>query len=251
MRKNKEQPRIMINLYPADSEEKESINKYYFLKDIDSLSPITDDDNDFATDVNKEFGVSIDDLRWLIRDIRQGLLKCQEDFNEGMALLDQHFWDIFCGSETELKKVSITSTLGTIDIEKSHPFWEVYFYPQILKIKSLHSKILADQKSDFKFWLIDLPLNKIWKFFDRTSLNDFQKRVAIGMFLVHFKLWKGKPYLKKSEWNDQMEAQDYKHYLSDIVKTRLRGGSSKVAEKFGKDAAERRNVRRNFIKGIE
>ncbi len=220
---NREQPIIMINLYPADSDEREIINKYYFLKDINSLATIIPDDDDFASEMNMKYDVPIDDLRWLIRDIRDGIQKNQYDFNAGMLSRDKHFWDMLCSPGIEFKKISITSNMGVIDIEASHPFWEVYFYPQILKIESLRSKILDSQTKDIKFYQIDIPLNKIWKFFNRTSLGEFQKRVAIGMFLVHFKLYKGKPYLTESEWNDQTEAQDYDHYLSDIVKARLKG----------------------------
>jgi hypothetical protein len=50
-------------------------------------------------------------------------------------------------------------------------------------------------------------------------------RVVIGMFIVHFKLFKGTLMMTEGEFNNRfldLEVQDYKHYLSDRVKSRMK-----------------------------
>jgi hypothetical protein len=140
-----------------------------------------------------------------------------------MLSFDKNLWEMFCGPGIEFRKISITSNKGTIDIDATHPFFEYYFYPQIKRIELLRSKTLSSQNKEIAKWLVDLPLRRIWLFFNRTTLGKFQQRVVTGLLLVHFKLFKNRPIITAEEWKENpTQAISYKHYLSDIVKTRLK-----------------------------
>jgi len=218
------QPVIMAGLYEKDARdkriEKGIIDKYYFLREINSLPEITQEDYIFATMLQTEYvKLPFDDLCWLIRDLRDGIQKYQTDFDAGMLSMDANFWSKLCANGIEFKSISITSNIGTIELSASHPIFEHYFYPQFEKIRSLHRKISESQSKGLKYYLVDLPFNKICRFLNTTQLGEFQIRVITGMFLVYFKLSKTKPLMTVSELADSPKYPgNYKRYLSDTVK---------------------------------
>lgn len=222
------QPVPMAGLYEKDEREKNieagKIDKYYFLREINSLPEITQEDYYFAVLRKRDYDkLPFDDLCWLIRDLRFIIQKYETDFKAGTSSMSQNFWDKLCANGIIFKSISITSDKGTIDLTANHPLFEHYFYPQLKKIKLLHHEILESQSKEWKYYLIDLPFHNIWKFLNTTNLGEFQKRVITGMFLVHFKLNRIKPIMTEPEWEDNPDyADSYKHYLSDRVKTWLK-----------------------------
>ena len=217
-------PVIMAGLYEKDARdkriEKGIIDKYYFLREINSLPEITQEDYIFATMLQTEYvKLPFDNLCWLIRDLRDGIQKYQTDFDAGMLSMDANFWNKLCANGIEFKSISITSNIGTIELSASHPIFEHYFYPQFKKIRLLHREISESQSKVLKYYLVDLPFNKICRFLKTTQLGEFQIRVVTGMFLVYLKLQKTKPVMTEIEWdNEPTYADNYKRYLSETVK---------------------------------
>jgi hypothetical protein len=67
---------------------------------------------------------------------------------------------------------------------------------------------------------------------DETSFSIFQMYSILGLFLAHFKIYKGNPLLPEKEYKkEDYEAQDYKHYLYDRVKNRLKNISNRFEVK--------------------
>ena len=131
--KNKGKPVIMAGMYEKTQREKDIeagiVFKYYFLREINTLPEICPNDSRFAEIVCNEYvKLPIDDLCWLIRDIRYGIQKDQTDFAAGMSSMSLNFWEKLCHNGIEFKSISITSNKGTIELTSDHPIFEHYFY---------------------------------------------------------------------------------------------------------------------------
>lgn len=228
--KGTKQPVIMAGFHDKSEKEKNldagNPDKFYFLSDISSLPEISLDDSHFGETVCNEYNkIPFDDLCWLIRDIRDSVQKYKTDFEAGMSSMDANFWEKLCGKGIEFESISITSNKGTIELPASHIIFKHFFYPRFKKIKLLQRDFLESQSKGQKFYMVDLPFNKIWQFLSTTKLEErpFQKRVVTGMFLVYFNLNKGKPLMTEIEWNrNPTYAKNYKRYLSDTVRDWIR-----------------------------
>ena len=127
--------------------------------------------------------------------------------------------------ELEVQEFVLKTNKGDITINKVHQ-------PQDFRALENGLEILKNiQKKEYDSFVKYLdrvsmqgPMLKTKLFLDETPLGEFQKRVVIGMFIVHFELYRpDKPILTEKEWQkSDKHDQSYKHYLADIVKNRLK-----------------------------
>jgi hypothetical protein len=96
-----------------------------------------------------------------------------------------------------------------------------YFLTQIQKIQSELENKIDDQNHYLPAWSKINALLKTDRYISGTSLGPFQKNVVIGMFLFHFKFYKGEQLLTQIEFktkqdNGELLGYDsYKHYLAE------------------------------------
>jgi len=122
-----------------------------------------------------------------------------------------------------IESITIKSNKGTITLTPKDSFFHNLVTP-------IYRKKLVYQATTFKEGIdseIDFVDRILKDFFislkSKTELNNFQLYVVFGLVLVHFGIYRGKPLKSEEDFkSNPTEAQDYKHYLYDIVKTRLK-----------------------------
>lgn len=196
------------------------MNEEFHNADEDFFPPITQEDYDFTMQVEKEFDVPFDQLLWFIREIRYDIQDDLAEIKDDSEIAYQIMLERLFDSDVKIKEINITTNKGIVKITKSDLFFE-YVCNAIQKMQLKLERLLNSESPIFKSMEKDILFHSIISHFAETSLNEFQQRVVIGMFIVHFKL--GKPVKTEKEWNEkETESQDYPHYLSDIVKSRLK-----------------------------
>jgi hypothetical protein len=125
--------------------------------------------------------------------------------------------------DARIESITIKSNKGIVTLKHDDPYFHSLTTP-IFKIKDDHLLISEKENKELLSSSIEDSLRDIIRFLTKsTSLNKFQIYVVVGMILVHFNLYRGKPLMTKQEFEaTPTEAQDYKHYLYDIVKSRLK-----------------------------
>jgi|SRR5450759_1149375 len=126
-------------------------------------------------------------------------------------------------TDAVIESITLKSNKGVVCISSNDPIYYRLLAP-VLEMKQSFQTRLVIQNKVLGSTLIEATLKDIIAFLtSSTTLNKFQKNVVVGMILVHFKLYKGKPLLQKEEFdNKDRDTQDYKHYLNDIVKSRVK-----------------------------
>ena len=182
---------------------------------------ITPEDREFALKIIAKFNVPIDEICWLIKEIRYEIPNITYEFDDDIKLKSD-FQKLFA-SDTEIEEISITTNKGIIAFKYPDRLFN-YFSYAIYRLKMGIEREIKGSDAFYRSVLRDELYNMIMFYFTGTSLGKFQMGVAIGMFLVHFKIYKSKPIMSEQEFeaNRKIEAQDYNHYLYDIVKIPLR-----------------------------
>lgn len=189
------------------------------------LPEITSQDQEFAERIAKEFNLSLDEISWLVRDVRNeiqtgGIATTLREDSESLKLYELLLDQLFAPG-VEINEVRFTTNRGTVRIKSSDPFFE-YFHPDLYRIRK---KVEENLQSEDRF--IDLIAKydyheKIYLYIrENTCLNKNRKLLAIGKFLAHFQMYGYKPIRQENEFTDKCGAIDYNHYLVDIVKRRL------------------------------
>jgi hypothetical protein len=188
------------------------------LTPISLLHPITPEDEVFAMKVKDEYNLPYDELCWLIRDIRDTM---NDDY---LAVKkDSRFRDTYnelFASDVEIKGITINTNKEDIFIKADSSLFD-YFLTQIQKIQSELENKIDDQNHYLPAWSKINALLKTDRYISGTSLGPFQKNVVIGMFLFHFKFYKGEQLLTQIEFktkqdNGELLGYDsYKHYLAE------------------------------------
>ncbi len=205
------------------------------LSPIEILPAITPQDQKFAVKISDEFGLPLDEISWLVRDIRHDIQDDLSELRNDSRLKDDFnkYHDLLCTADTEIQSVTITTNKGSIKIKRSDSWFENF---EIL-LKKLQKKLTNDLQSENKLlnrWSKSFPFNKIFMYFYLdTYLNDNQRRIAEGLFLIHFRLHGYKTVLSENEWNISEETfipdrtkkvkvgySDWKHYISDRMRRR-------------------------------
>jgi hypothetical protein len=205
------------------------------LKNSAKLPPISKEDSDFALKVVQEYSVPFDILSIHIRDLRQAVDEKEDwkikgilpeyPFPESIMskTIYNKYEDVLFAPGAEIKSFTISTTEGVIKIGPNDPFFDHLALP-ILKLQQeslIHTQ--NDNDSLVALTLDGSVRSLIYFLMSSGALNAFQTNVVLGMCLVHFKLIKNKPIMTEQEWlNNRTEAQDYNHYLNDVVKSRLK-----------------------------
>lgn len=186
---------------------------------IDTLPEITQEDEIFAGKISQDYNAPIEGLSRLIREVRFYLSEWADD-----CISKADYQKIF-GADVEIRGISITTNKGTIETKSP----DIFFFWCYLAIRGIRSKVENDinsanrsERSTEEVFLLEL----IMLYFSKTSLPKLQQRAAIGLFLVYFKI--GNPPLTEQEFKAEknkgkfLNTQDYKRYLSDNIKSRLK-----------------------------
>jgi hypothetical protein len=190
------------------------MKKNLHLTPVSSLPPITPEDHNFALMVKKEYNLPFNELCWLIRDVRDTL---QEGFSELKESVNDDY-------EKKYYK-----GLRTVNLKSDDPLFNT-FNNHLKKIK-IAIRIEKDSAEKFINKIkYESAFLKIVIYFHQTDLIKISKHVVVGMFLTHFKLYKGKPYKTKAEWKDKPTQDDnWENYLFGRVKTRIKKYSSEIS----------------------
>jgi len=191
------------------------------LTPIRYLPVITPQDQEFAEQVANDFNLPIEEIEWLVRYVRHEIL---DDFSEYMkdSRLKETYQKLF-SPDTEITGISINTNKGDLKIEVKSALYDLYFKTLMHRIK-LNFKETLSSELEYLHALNERALfGMIIMYFNGTSLNDFNKNIVIGKFLIYFNLFEEKPIKTEIEWNDDpTDDQDYKHYLRSIVSSRRR-----------------------------
>lgn len=190
------------------------------ISDNDFFPPIIAEDYDFALKIKKEYDVPFNELCLLIREIRWSIHDDLSEIKDRSEIVYNMLLKRVFDSDARILKIDIATNKGSVTITKSDIFFNFFSFVFKSAQYKLH-KLLNSENSRNRLYENYFLLYSIFTYFNGTSLNKFQQRVSIGMFLVHFKL--GKPVMTEKKFNANPTGhKDYKHYLNDIVKSRLK-----------------------------
>lgn len=184
------------------------------------------EDAKFAEDLAQEFMLPLDDLKELIEDTRNAIQNGYPHFifgsNDGIPEDVVAPWHRLMKYDLKVKKISVETDKGIIEFFPE----DRYFRPlmaQLRKIKKRVKLALSKYRKVTDRFERNAILFDILKFFVKQDfLNKTTALYATGLCMIYFELYGYKPILKKEDFTDDYEAWDYKHYLVDIVKSRLK-----------------------------
>lgn len=189
------------------------------------LPSLTEQDQEFAERISDEFNLPLDEVSWFVELIRGYVDDFLSSEQEVLPYFKTDKEKILNSSDFKMTELIIDSNYGQIKIAKSDPMFTYLENYLIRTREKLEQKISTINKQiNTRKTKSSPPIIHILRFFNSQSMVSFQKYVAIGRFLVHFKLFSNKPLMTESEFikNPTDAAQDYKHYLSDYVRSLIK-----------------------------
>lgn len=175
------------------------------LTPLSILPSITPEDNEFAISINKDYGLPLDEICWLVRDLRSNFL-------------DSELTEVF---DKEYKKKYYTY-LESMNLPTDDQLFQTFQkYIKKIKIETRNkregiNKFIKGMKNTSMFL-------KSFYYLDQTDLITIKKCAVFGLILIHFKLYKGEPYKNKKEWLLKPTGDDnWENYMFGIVKNRLK-----------------------------
>jgi len=191
------------------------MRRYLPFTKIKYLPPILPEDHEFAHNIADKYKLPENELYWMVRDIRNNLQNTEfyEYLNEDY---DKKYY----------------RKLKTQNLKTDDPLF-VTFNKSMDRIKSAIEK---QKDKDFKFVdkkiLKQSVFLKLMIYFRQSDLNIYNKHIAIGMFLVYFKLWpfENKPYKTELEYNANPStiAETWEEYLYNLVRSRKKRFCSEI-----------------------
>ncbi len=169
-------------------------------------------DHSFAKKLSEEYKLSIKDICLLIYFFKRKI-----DFkktNKSYQIINQ-----IIKPKTVIQSICLNTNNGQILI--SDRLFILSFYSSIYNLILSFDNKEKTTNPVLKKYVLDSYLRMMSNYFDiKTNLTPWQKQVAIGMICVHCGWGKRKPIMTEVEFiKNPTEAQDYKHYLSDTVKS--------------------------------
>lgn len=203
------------------------------LSPIEILPAITPEDRKFAEKISNDFSLPLDEISWLVRDIRHDLQDDLSEMRNDSSLQDDfnRYHDRLFSADAEVQSVTITTNKGDVLISKSDN-WFRQFSDLLIKLQQELTTDLYIETKTLNRFSRTFPFNKIFiYFFSNTNLNDNQRRIAEGLFLIHFRQKGYKEILSEEEFNRGEETlipgkkikegyPDWKHYISNTIRSR-------------------------------
>ena len=203
------------------------------LSPIEILPAITPEDREFAEKISTDFSLPLDEISWLVRDIRHDIQDDLSELRNDSSLQDDfnRYHDLLFAADAEVQSVTIATNKGNVLISRSDD-WFNHFSDLIRKLQKELSTDLYHETKKLNQFSRTFPFNKIFiYFFTDTNLNDNQRRIAEGLFLIHFRQKGYKEILSEEEFNLGEESlipgkkikegyPDWKHYISDRIRSR-------------------------------
>lgn len=182
--------------------------------------PLTMEDTDLVQIIKNEYPkISKDELNELIKDVKEKIKDISKN-NEYMKLIiegsiTEHVEKL---DGAEIESIVITTNKEIFSVPKIGNIYQQLLTTTKRLIRKYQNELELKQKM-FDNLSVDHPFMLIEKAINKTSLGPQQKRVVIGMILVHLKLWKHTPIMTEQEFENSPIVGKYKRYLSDIVKS--------------------------------
>lgn len=203
------------------------------LSPIEILPAITPQDQEFAEKISGDFVLPLDEISWLVRDIRHDIQdNLSELRNDSDLKRDfKKYHDLIFAPDADLKEITITTNKGSIKV-KIGDKWFGYFAFPLKRIKDRLKKDLQSEDKILNRFSKNWKFNKVFiYFYIDTNLNDNQRRIAEGRFLLYFRMTGYKTILSEEEFNLREEDLksvkerkvgyiDWKHYISDLMRKR-------------------------------
>lgn len=188
---------------------------------------LTAEDREFAQKLSDEFNLPLEELCIDIGMVHGNIESAKEDYDNikhGNIEVYQDLKDSLSGA---IKAVHIVTNNGPVSFSSQDIYFR-HFEKAIKNVRNscdviIHSEDNPCSKSD-----LDKILRRTWMGFYLSSASIWNKRVIIGYLLVYFKV--DPSIMTKEEFEeDQLRprksrsnARDYKHYLADFVKSRMK-----------------------------
>lgn len=184
-------------------------------------------DRKFAEELALELTLSHDDLTEFVKDIREGIQyglpikKIGYGEETGYPFIKRSHQ--LLEHEIDVRKISIETSKGLIEFTPTDPYFNLFRAPIVKIRKSIKEELSAIRKIEQRMERRSILRVIFEYFYNQKSLNPTTILYATGLFMVHFELFGYKPILKREDFSDEeYEAWDYKHYIVDIVKRRLK-----------------------------
>ena len=182
------------------------------------LNQISGEDNKFALRIKDEFDLPWSDLLTKIYETRTFLHEVSP--NTGIITYNRYkgLIDLIATGE-EIQEIIIKTNQESVSIKKSDELFS-YFIRPINRIKWNLLKKVKDGADEFNLIMWKLVFWDLMIFFRQTTLTKNDRMIAIGMFLSHFKIYRGVPIQSEEEWKQTASsARSWKNYLVDRVKS--------------------------------
>lgn len=187
-------------------------------------SPLSEEDLDFAKTIKSKHNIPLDILLVLIISFRNSRSNVfvMSDFAKNKKTQKTSTRKAIV-LNAKVTGITITTETGSLKLDHTDNYFK-YFIPTIQLMKHHYKKFLPNSIEKDREWLLDGDIFNMYNILnENTSLRPTERNFVIGLFLIHFKIYKRK--VLKSSQDDLDENptsdQDFNHYLAKIVKSRL------------------------------
>ena len=188
--------------------------RYHFLNDMDSLPEIVEDDRMFVvkTLYVKNFStISLEDLSWLMRDIRYTINKQNEGYALELSAISRIFGNLL-ENGIEYHSIVINSNKGSFEIDAKGALFEEYFGKQLRRLALLKRDLKGDAQESLDSMQFGILLGKIWKFMITSELDYYNRKVITGAILAHFNISTGTKILTAEAYEKSERVDPYRKY---------------------------------------
>jgi len=171
-------------------------------------------DIDFAKEIEKEYDIPAVKSFGIIGDLRDFINHLPE-FRKYDALPELFAPDI------EIKKINFDTNKGPVEINSNKSVFKFFVNSLQIAKKEIEREWNKTWDGDEIFY--DYFIKAASYYSPYKPKGNFQRYVILGMFIVHFKLYKSKELRSKEEWKQNPTSDiSYRHYLRNIARTRLK-----------------------------
>lgn len=185
---------------------------------------LSDQDQIFAEEISKDFGIPLSYLTNLISDLRawKRVVPEKKDRPSVERKINADLIRILDSTDFKVKIIHIETETDYIHLFAEDPLFHL-FNRAIKLFKDNFDKEMSEADKKWTKYINEWSKRQIFRYFIFYSRNHdlklFDQRAVIGLFLVHFEVNFRKPIMTADQWVRNMTSADnYNDYLNHIVK---------------------------------
>lgn len=196
----------------------DELTKYLSSTEFKNLALSLLNDIKFASEISKKLSIPLEDVVEFVTTVRHYRDSVPEGDND--VILEEY-------PDIEVLSIKIETNQGPIDVNMK--FFTDDLVTELGKLLLKYFDRIFQQSNSLDKIGMNLLFDMIVDYFNSINLSDLSRHYAIGLFQIHFSIESDK-FLTEQQYNTQLKAgtlgplsaQDYKHYLAERVRSRIK-----------------------------